>query len=192
MNIRKCMFAVAMALAAWLAGCSNQQVAVATPEPLSVAGANKTRVMSVAEDVLTQMRFTVEKADTEKGYIRTRPLRGGQLFEIWRKDNASAAQLAESSIHSIQRTVELNITESNAGVQVKCDVGVRRLSLPENDHVAQSRAANMFTASSTALQRLTVNEEQAQQMEWIELGPDPALETRILQLIQRRITGSEG
>ena len=190
MNVRKCIFAVAIAAAAVLAGCASQQVAA--PGPLSVTGVNKTRVMSVAEDVLTQMRFTVEKADTEKGYIRTRPLRGGQLFEIWRKDNASAAQLAESSIHSIQRTVELNITESNAGVQVKCDVGVRRLSLPENDYVAQSHAANMFTASSTSRQRLDINEEQTQQMEWIELGPDPALETRILQLIQRRITGSEG
>ncbi len=190
MNIRKCMFAAAMALAAVLAGCSSQQVAA--PGPLSVAGANKTRVMSVAEDVLTQMRFTVEKADVEKGYIRTRPLRGGQLFEIWRKDNVSAGQVAEANLHSIQRTVELNITESDAGVQVKCDVGVRRLSLPENDHATRSRAASMFTASSTSLQRLTVNPEQAQQMEWIELGPDPALETRILQLIKRRITGSEG
>ena len=188
MNIRKYIFAVAMA--AVLAGCSSQQVAA--PGPLSVAGANKTRVMSVAEDVLTRMRFTVEKADTEKGYIRTRPLRGGQLFEFWRKDNASAAQLAEANLHSIQRTVELNITESDAGVQVKCDVGVRRLSLPENDHVSRSRAARMFTASSTSLQRLTVNPEQARQMEWIELGPDPALETRILQMIQRRITGPEG
>ncbi|MCD6395122.1 MAG: hypothetical protein J7M40_16655 [Planctomycetes bacterium] len=192
MNIRKYIFAVAMALAAWLVGCSSQQVAIPAPGPLSVAGVNKTRVMSVAEDVLTQMHFTVEKADTEKGYIRTRPLRGGQLFEVWRKDNASAAQLAEANLHSIQRTVELNITESGGGVQVKCDVGVRRLSLPENDHVARSRAANMFTASSTAIQRLTVNPEQAQRMEWIELGPDPALETRILQLIQRRTTGSEG
>ena len=190
MNVRKCMFAVAIAVAAVLAGCASQQVAA--PEPLSVSGVNKTRVMSVAEDVLTQMRFTVEKADAEKGYIRTRPLRGGQLFEVWRKDNVSAAQLAEANLHSIQRTVELNITESNTGVQVKCDVGVRRLSLPENDHVIRSHAANMFTASSVAMQRLTVNEEQAQQMEWIELGPDPALETRILQLIQRRITGSEG
>lgn len=190
MSMRKYIFAVAAALAAGLAGCASQPVAA--PGALSVAGANKTRVMSVAEDVLTQMRFTVEKADVEKGYIRTRPLRGGQLFEVWRRDNASAGQLAEANIHSIQRTVELNITESDAGVQVKCDVGVRRLSLPENDHVTRSRAANMFTASSTSLQRLTVNPEQAQQMEWIELGPDPALETRILQLIQRRITGSEG
>jgi hypothetical protein len=190
MNIRKYIFAIAAALAAGLAGCASQPVAA--PGALSVAGANKTRVMSVAEDVLTQMRFTVEKADVEKGYIRTRPLRAGQLFEVWRRDNASARQLAEANIQSIQRTVELNITESDAGVQVKCDVGVRRLSLPENDHVRRSRAANMFTASSTSRQRLTVNPEQAQQMEWIELGPDPALETRILKLIQQRITGSEG
>ena len=190
MNIRKYMFAAAAVLAAVLAGCASRQVAA--PGPLSLAGSNKTRVMSVAEDVLTRMRFTVEKADAEKGYIRTRPLRGGQLFEVWRRDNASAGQVAEANLHSIQRTVELNITESDAGVQIKCDVGIRRLSLPENDHVSRSRAGSMFTASSTSLQRLKVNPEQAQRMEWIELGPDPALETRILQLIQRRITGSEG
>jgi len=133
--------------------------------------------MSVSEDVLSRMGFTVEKADAGKGYIRTRPLRGGQFFEFWRKDNASARLLAESSIHSIQRTVELNITEGDNGVQVECDVAV---------------AANMFTASSTSLQRLTINPEQARRMEWIELGSDPALETRILEMIQRQISGAEG
>jgi len=188
MNLQKYILAAAMVAVS--AGCSSQQVAA--PAPLSVTGANKVRVMSVSEDVLSRMGFTVEKADAGKGYIRTRPLRGGQFFEFWRKDNASARLLAESSIHSIQRTVELNITEGDNGVQVECDVAVRRLSLPENDHADRSRAANMFTASSTSLQRLTINPEQARRMEWIELGSDPALETRILEMIQRRISGAEG
>ncbi len=74
--MRKHIFAVAAALAAGLAGCSSQQVAA--PGPLSVAGANKTRVMSGAEDVLTQMRFTVEKADVEKGTTGPSPGGGGK------------------------------------------------------------------------------------------------------------------
>ena len=74
---------------------------------------------------------------------------------------------------------------------IDCQVSVRRLSLPENDDVAQTRSAALFTNSSKNLQKLQINPAQAELMEWIDLGPDPALETRILQLIKQRISGTE-
>lgn len=173
-----------------LIGCSTQPVV--STEPISFVGANKVRAMAVAEDVLLDMHFSIEKADTDKGYIVTKPLRGGQIVEFWRSDNATAVSNLESSIHSIQRTVQLDITEVGSQVTVDCNVNVRRLSLPENDHITQMQAAGMFTSSSSSLQKLEIPEEQAKQMEWIDLGPDPALEKRILQLIQNRISAVEG
>lgn len=170
-------------------GCATQPMD--SPEPVMLTSVNKTRTMQVAEDVLKSMHFTIEKADTEKGVITTKPLRGAQLFEFWRKDNASPAATAESSIQSIQRTVQLNIVEGGSTVMIDCQVSVRRLSLPENDDVAQTRSAALFTNSSQGLQKLRINPEQAELMEWIDLGPDPALETKILQLIKQRITGTE-
>ncbi len=170
-------------------GCATQTVD--SPQPVMIKSVNKIRTMEIAEDVLKSMRFTIEKADTEKGIIKTKPLRGAQLFEFWRKDNASIAATAESSIHSIQRIVHLNIVQGRDTVMLDCQVNIRRLSLPENDEITQTRSAALFTSSSQKMQRLRINPEQARSMERIDLGQDPALETKILQLIQKRISGSE-
>ena len=169
-------------------GCGRQAV---TPQPLTFANLNKALVMAAAEDVLTRMHFAIEKADADAGCVKTRPLRGGQWFEFWRSDNASAYQGAQANVQSLQRTAEVNVAEVPGGVRVDCTVSVRRLSLPENDRVTMSRAASMFTASTSSLQTLEVNSEQAAGMEWTDLGPDGALAARILERIQKRI-GSEG
>lgn len=190
MNIHKVIILAVMLIAMGLSGCATQPMD--SPEPIMFKGVNKTRAMTVAENVLKDMRFTIEKADADNGFIKTKPLRGAQFFEFWRRDNASAAGAAESNIQSLQRTVELNIAEGNSTILIDCQVSVRRLSLPENDHVGQSRSAALFTESSHSLQRLQINFEQAQQMEWVELGSDPAMETRILGLIQKRISRAEG
>ncbi len=168
-----------------VSGCARQQAV--DPQPLLISNLNKAQVVSVAEDVLADMHFTIEKADADAGYLKTRPLRGGQFFELWRSDNASAYQGAQSNIHSIQRTAEVNVSEADGGLRVDCAVRVRRLSLPENDEITMSRASAMFTTSSARLQELRLNPDQAARMEWIEISPDDALAARILERIQQRI-----
>lgn len=176
--------------AAGLWGCSSE-VAV-SPGPVSLSGTNKARAMTVAEEVLTDIGFTIEKADVEEGFLSTRPLRGGQFFEIWRQDNASLGGVAEASTQSIQRIAQLEVTEEGGAVMVACNVDVRRLSLPENDYVTKSRSAGIFTDSSRSRQRLEIAQEQAKYTEWIDLGRDVALESRILQMIQGRLGGAGG
>jgi len=176
----------ALAAVTAVVGCAPQQVTT-PPQPLTITNLSKPHVMAAAEDVLADMQFTIEKADPEAGYIRTRPLRGGQFFEFWRRDNASSYQGAQSNLHSLQRTAEITISDVPGGVRVDCAVGVRRLSLPENDNVTVSQSAAMFTTSSASLQELHVNPEQAAGMEWIELQPDSALASRILERIRQRI-----
>jgi hypothetical protein len=168
-----------------VAGCSSQQVV--DPTPITITNLDRVHVISAAEDVLTRMHFTIEKSEIDAGYLKTRPLRGGQWFELWRSDNASAYQSAQSNLHSLQRTAEVHVSEIAGGVQVDCTVSIRRLSLPENDRVTMSRAAAMFTDSSAALQRLRINPGQARGMEWIDMGPDEALAARILDHIRRHI-----
>lgn len=187
MDIRR--YIVLTAIAVTLAGCAAKPVI--PPQPVSLTGVNKVRAMTVAEDVLTDLHFTIEKADAQKGYLVTKPLRGGQIFEVWRRDNASAVASLESAMHSLQRTARIYITEDASGIRIDCSVSVRRLSLPENDHVTQLRAAGMFTSSSHRLQRLEVSPEQAERMEWIDLGPDPDLEKKILRLIRKKLSAYE-
>jgi len=183
-------FAIAIGLLV-LAGCGSEQQ-IAPSEPVCLRTADKSRIMEIAEDVLTRMNFVVEKYDVEAGFVRTKPLRGGQIFEFWRSDNAGPAAAAEANLHSLRRSTEVTISESNGQMCATCRVQIERLSLPEKEITGMSWLAGMFTDSSRTRQRLALRPEQQEGMTWIELGPDPALERRILTSIEEKFNNLEG
>ena len=164
------------------AGCAKEQQYGAV-KPICVENINKLQAMEMVEDVLAKMHFTIEKADTKSGYIRTRPLTGAQFFEFWRSDNVGADNWLESNLHSIRRVVELNVSEQDEGLCINCDVQIYRLSLPERRVSSSARAYDMFSASSPALQRIQLNPEQKEGVAWIDLGKDTQLAAEILKRI---------
>jgi hypothetical protein len=183
-----------------LAGCTEQQQYGAV-KPICVDNIDKIQAMETVEDVLAKMHFTIEKADTNpatlgintrrwRGFIRTRPLAGGQFFEFWRSDNAGADNWLESNLHSIRRVVELNMSEQDEGppqsgnrLCINCDVQKYRLSMPEHQVSSSARAYEMFSESSSTLQNLKLNPEQKEGMAWIDLGKDRQLAAEILKRI---------
>jgi len=172
-----------------LAGCAKEQQYGAV-KPICVENINKLQAMEVAEDILVKMHFTIEKADTTGGFIRTRPLSGAQFFEFWRSDNVGAGNWLESNLHSIRRVVELNMSEQDEGppqsgnrLCINCDVQIYRLSLPERRVSSSARTYDMFSKSSPALQRIELNPEQKEKMAWIDLGKDTQLAAEILKRI---------
>lgn len=153
-------------------------------------------LMEIAEDVLTEMYFTIEKAthqerymqtDTQSGIIRTRPLPGAQFFEFWRSDNVGAENAIEANLHTIRRTATLYLRRQEMELSIDCEVYVQRLSLPEQHLSSSSRIYGMFSQSSRSLQRLKLNPEQAERMAWIDLAPDRQLEAKILKRIESQI-----
>ena len=168
-----------------LQGCAFEE-RMATGEPIYIEGVSREAVFSAAEAVLGEMSFTIEKSDIDAGVITTSSLRGGQFFEFWRNDNAGTRGVVESNIHSIQRAVELGISNLNGKVLVKCDVKVHRLSIPEKGFAGTSDAAGMFTTGGGGMQTLELNKEQRKQMAWIDVGADAELESRILELIRMK------
>jgi hypothetical protein len=127
----------------------------------------------------------------QAGQIITRPLRGGQFFEVWRQDNATAADAAESNLHSLQRSAEVRFGKMDSQVCVNCRVLVQRLSLPDQPIQGMGRASGQFTESSRREQRLQVSEKITDQAEWIYMGTDPALEELILRKIERAVGRAE-
>jgi hypothetical protein len=176
-----------------LTGCGRSQKAAV--KEISTESTQTSRTMQVAEDVLERMHFEIEKADSQNGYIRTRPLAGGQFFEFWRSDNAGFDNQLLSNLHSIRRIVQLNIDKQS---NIECVVHVQRLSIPQREITSSSQAYNMFTRSDISYQRLELNPEQEKGMAWIELDRDKKLETEILKRIssaiekKQRNTNSEG
>lgn len=179
----------------FLAGCAEQQQFEAV-EQICVPDTAKAEAMQAAEDVLGKMHFTIDKADAERGLIRTRPLPGAQSFEFWRSDNVGAFNSAEANLHSIRRVAELDISPrdlpggkpgSGGQLCIGCNVKVSRLSLPEQQISSSTRAYQMFSQSSSAIQRLELHPQQKKGMAWVDLGNDTRLATEILKRIEKQM-----
>jgi len=176
------------------AGCTQQ-----TSAPLRVKvqdsdlyiergqGISTADLMEIAESVLARMYFTIDKADVQSGLIRTKPLSGAQFFEFWRSDNVGTDNALAANLHTIRRTVTLDISQQDGELSVGCNVQVQRLSLPERQVSNSTRVYGMFSQSSVSLQRLKLNPEQKKKMAWIDLGRDSRLEEEILKRIETGI-----
>ncbi|MHC4430567.1 MAG: hypothetical protein ACYTBS_01885 [Planctomycetota bacterium] len=173
------------------AGCGQPQQKVVVV-PISVPDTDKAEVLEVAEDVLARMHFTIEKADVPSGLIRTRPLPGAQFFELWRSDNVGDENSLLANLHTIRRTVELDVSRHGDQLQIDCDVRVQRLSLPERDVSSSARVYAMFTRSSPSRPRMSFDVEQRKDIAWIDLEDDTALAARILKRIERRLASRAG
>ncbi len=114
-----------------LAGCAQNKYAK-TIEQLCPPASNKTAAMTTAEQVLAEMRFSIEKFDVNAGYIRTFPLSGAQSFEFWRADSVGSFNRTEADMQSIRRAVEINISEQAGQLCIDCRATTQRLSLPQS------------------------------------------------------------
>ena len=173
---------LSLVLGLLLGGCAQQQHEVVT-EQINVPDIGSAEAMEIAEDVLAKMHFTIEKADQQSGFIKTRPLPGAQIFEFWRSDNVGADNSLQANLHTIRRTVEIDISPRGKELCIGCNVRMQRLSLPEHDVSSSARAYEMFSKSSPSLQRLRLHPELKKDMAWVDLGRDRQLETEILKRI---------
>ncbi len=175
MNKVKSLLFLACAAIYLLAGCAETKRYKLTDQ-ICLPDTPKAEAIHIAEDVLSRMHFTIAKADTDQGLLRTRPLPGPQFFEFWRSDHS-----AEANLHSIRRIVELNISQQNKKLCIGCDVKVQRLSLPE------LRDTGREVRGTRSMQNLNLSPQQRKGMAWADLGDDPTLETKILKQIEKRL-----
>jgi len=173
-----------------LAGCAETQQ-FKTVEQICLPDMGKHETIQIAEDVLAKMHFTIDKADAESGFIRTRPLAGAQFFEFWRSDNVGAFNFNYANLHCIRRIVELYITQQDGQLCIDCDVNTQRLNLPEHQVTSSARAYELFSQSSSLKQELKLHPKQKSGMAWVNMGKDPRLETKILKWIEEQITNQQ-
>ena len=186
MNTLKLLLIAACAALTLSAGCAGDKQVKAV-EPVCVADVNKSQAMQAGEDVLGKMHFTIEKADADTGYIRTRPLQGAQFFEFWRNDVVGGANWAESNIQNIRRIVELNITGQQGQICYSCNVKTQRLSLSDYKDTKHSQTYDKLESSGIRSSKQSVDLGSAERKTWIDLGQDEKLATVILQQIEKQI-----
>ena len=190
MNELKSLLFMACAAFCLLAGCA-ETLRHEVVEQICLPDTQKPQAMQMAEDVLDRMNFTIAKADTEQGLIRTKPLPAAQSFEFWRSDNVGSFNSTEANLHSIRRITELNISQESGQLCINCEVKVQRLSLPERQVTSSGRSYAMFTPSKQSIQVLELHPEQKEGMAWIDLGSDKQLATDILKQIEKQLKRKE-
>lgn len=173
-----------------IAGCAGQTY---YPDPnqsqaMTFPSTDMSETMDVAQEILGQMHFTLSQMDTSRGILTTNPLPGAQFFEFWRKDAVNSKSLAESSLHTLRRSVTLEFSEQGSGTLVRCRVLTERLSVPNRQVAGHSRAYGMLTESSQSIPTMQLSQSQKDQMAWIPLGYDPDLAQLILLHIETEIT----
>jgi hypothetical protein len=161
-------------IAAAMSGCCSKKQAD-TVNRICAQRVDKQTAMNAAQRVLEDMHFVIEKNDAEAGYISTRPLAAGQFFEFWRSDTVGCENFAENNLHSVSRTAEINVTEQEGAVCIECTVDTRRLSIPSE------------SISGTGPTPLKLKPQQKKEAVWMDMGPDAALQDRILERIKKRI-----
>ena len=169
-----------------LNGCSKP-VTYEERNQISLVGPSKAQGMAEAEKVLSKMQFSIEKFDVESGFIKCHPLRGGQWFEFWRKDNVGKFNKAEANLHTLRRLVTVEVAEEAGRLIIKCDADTQKLDLTEkkypNKRNSGSKIYDMFS-SGERLQNLNL---EAKKKTWIDLGEDRQLEGAILTKIENRL-----
>jgi hypothetical protein len=190
MNVEKskielCAYAL-LTFTLMLAGCRAQHQ-YDELEQVCSPQIDMAEVMQAAEDVLADLHFTIDKADTDIGLIRTRPLPGAQLFEFWRDDNVGAFNITEANLHTIRRVAQLSFSQQGEQLCINCDVRTYRLSLPEHEVTSSARAYRIFSRCTPSMQKLELNPEQQKNMAWIDLGRDEQLATKILKRIENTL-----
>lgn len=134
-------------LLAALTGCGAYTYRVGPKKPLTGAAANFEAVWGAALHVLRSYNFEIDRQERRAGLITTKPLLGQHFFEFWRKDAVTPNDLAESTLHTIYRTVEVQIRPTAKGaitykplVQVK----VTRSNREDLGIVSATDAYGMF------------------------------------------------
>lgn len=185
MKTFKWLFILVCGLGVLSAGCAKQEQFTAI-EKICVSGADKAEVMQTTEAVLSKMLFTVSKFDVESGVIRTRPLSSAQFFEFWRKDTVGEFNQAEANLHSVRRTIDLNVSRQNAQICVECNAIVERLSLSDHEDTrGRTQKYDKFSGQRISTRSLRLDSEEKS---WLDMGRDARLETEILKQIKDRLT----
>lgn len=137
-----------------------------------------------SQSVLRKHDFQIDRQDLAAGVIETLPTTSQHYFEFWRQDVADPYSFGQATMHTIQRKVTVRFvrTPSDPQWMVELQVDVFRLSTPEHQVTSSSSALLAFSGglpTSTGQVGLSA----MKQREWVPLGRDPELESRLLSQI---------
>lgn len=155
-------------------GCPNYSTPPAVQKQQTVSQRNFAAVWEASRDVLREYGFALDREDRRAGIITTLPLTGKHWFEFWRKDAAGGYNLAEGTIQTIYRVVNISIVpadgEKNRFVAT-VDVQTYRSDKDVLQLTSTSEAYNLFILPGDEYGRGKMVMEYAEEDELEEAKP---------------------
>ena len=136
-----------------------------------------------AQSVLRKHDFQVDRQDLAAGVIETLPTTSQHFSEFWRQDVADPYSFGQATMHTMQRKATVRfIRAPGSQWTIELEVDVYRLSTPEHQVTSASSALLAFSGGlPTATGQVGVN--ASKQREWVPLGRDGEMESRLLSQI---------
>jgi hypothetical protein len=184
--MRHILWGLLVVMAAAMAGCVRAPDA-RFPNPMPLPSSDAATVEKVAERVLLEMHFEIVYPASKPGRVDTENLTGDSWFEFWRDDTVGNFQRVESSLHTIRRSVHVQVTPAPSGSQVAVKVDKERLSAPGTSPAGISQAYDIYNPRKTSLARQ--DEFKETRYTWVPKDRDDALEQVILERIQSHLGG---
>jgi hypothetical protein len=176
--------ATALLFLAFWTGC-ERPIRPEGPTAVAVTNEDVEPIWDAALSVLRKHEFQPERQDRAMGVIETLPTTSKQWFEFWRRDVAEKYDVAEASLQTIQRKATIRIIRGAGGPTLEVQVDVYRLEESESQVTSASSAIHAFSgALPNAEGRLT--RDPLTRRNWVHLGRDTAMETRLLGSILSR------
>lgn len=169
-----------------------------TDEVAAVPGGQYDAVFDAAVATLRDLRFDVDRTDRRFGVVTTEPLIASSVVEPWYRDNTTARQALESTLHKQRRTVRIELKptadappDGPAGAyQLQVVVDVERQYHPPRP-IHTSALGRVTYRRAERRYRPIETEAGIEESYWLSLGRDELLERRLAQMILHRAANGD-
>jgi hypothetical protein len=145
---------------------------------------------NAAEAAVRKRLFRIARTDYRAGILTTEPMVSKQFFELWRTDAVTAGDVAESSLATVRRTIEIEIEPTEDGrFRATPSVLVERYSAAERRITSAVFYRSLFRRQAVRASgtRETDRGIILPGRYWYEIGDDRALERELRQSIRSRL-----
>jgi len=165
-------------------GCVAHRTPVGPTAKLSAEERNFRAIWQASKDVLTGYNFGLDREDRRAGIIVTKPLTGKHLGELWRRDAATAQDLAESTVQTVYRQAKITIRQqgnSKGNFRAFVEVQAYLSNKPQRPVSSVSDAYDLFKLPGAPNQKehMLAHATMDQLGQATPLGRDKGLEEQI-------------
>ncbi len=98
------------------------------PASVAVVGGDFDSLWRASDSARRRFGFATDFADRRSGRLQTQPKTGAVLLEVWHDEQRTIADVAESSLATVRRSVRFDVSRSDGEVVAVPRVVVERLA----------------------------------------------------------------